>query len=34
MPPALRRRRCVVVDMSDIAITSGITNMVKAIIWK
>jgi len=28
MPPPLRRRRCVVVDISDIAIISGITNMV------
>jgi protein gp37 len=32
MPLPLRRRRCVVVDISDIAIISGITNMVKDII--
>jgi hypothetical protein len=30
MPPPLRSRSCVVVDISDIAIISGITNMVKA----
>jgi hypothetical protein len=30
MPPPLRRRRCVVVDISDIAIISVIPNMVKA----
>jgi hypothetical protein len=32
MPPPLRSRSCVVVDISDIAIMSVIPDMVKAII--
>jgi len=32
MPPPLRRRSCVVVDISDIAIISVIPDMVKGMI--